>query len=163
MIEIENLTKTYKLPGKNQIDAIADINLRIDKGEFVVVTGRSGSGKSTLLNLMGGLAKPTAGCVRFAGKDWWTLGDGVRSDLRNNKVGFVFQFPSLLPALTILDNVILPATLGKTKLDTKDVIAKGEALLGLVGIPEKAQVRPHQLSMGQQQRAVIARALISIS
>lgn len=160
MIEIEHLTKTYSLPGKQKIDAIDDLSLRIAEGEFVVVTGRSGSGKSTLLNLMGGLAKPTAGSVLFAGKDWWKLDDEDRSTLRNLNIGFVFQFPSLLPALTILDNVILPATLNNSKLDTKDIIAKAKELLAVVGIPEKAQVRPYQLSMGQQQRAVIARALI---
>jgi ABC-type lipoprotein export system ATPase subunit len=122
--------------------------------------GRSGSGKTTLLNLAAGLTRPTSGRVTFEGVDLWNLNDRQQSHLRNRKIGFVFQFPSLLPTLTVRENVILPTTFSA---DGREAHAheRAEALLRKVGLAEKLNVYPRQLSAGQQQRVVIARSLIN--
>ena len=96
------------MKGKVPVQAVREVSLDVEAGEFVVITGRSGSGKTTLLNLVAGLARPTSGQVLFDGRDLWSLSDLEQSRLRNQKMGFIFQFPSLLPALTVLENVILP-------------------------------------------------------
>jgi ABC-type lipoprotein export system ATPase subunit len=160
MIRLDAVTKVYDLGKGNTVTAVRGIGLEINPGEFTVIVGRSGSGKTTLLNLAAGLTRPTSGRVTFEGVDLWNLNDRQQSHLRNRKIGFVFQFPSLLPTLTVRENVILPTTFSA---DGREAHAheRAEALLRKVGLAEKLNVYPRQLSAGQQQRVVIARSLIN--
>jgi lipoprotein-releasing system ATP-binding protein len=164
VIALHEVSKTYS-PGKGQppVQAVRRLNLDVAPGEFVVITGRSGSGKTTLLNLVGGMTRPTGGQVLLDGVDLWTLPDRDQSLLRNQKIGFVFQFPSLLPALSVLENVALPRTFGggQSEDGASEARAEAEALLEMVGLSEKLNAYPRQLSAGQQQRVVVARALIN--
>jgi ABC-type lipoprotein export system ATPase subunit len=160
MIQLQNVTKTYELGKGNTVTAVLDLSLEIKPGEFVVIVGRSGSGKTTLLNLAAGLTRTTSGRVTFDGVDLQQLTDKQRSYLRNRKIGFVFQFPSLLPTLTVLENVILPTGFTSTGR-SPDVPDRAETLLRNVGLSDKLAAYPRQLSAGQQQRVVIARSLIN--
>jgi ABC-type lipoprotein export system ATPase subunit len=160
MIKIENVTKTYVLGKKNSVTAVRGVSLDIQPGEFLIIVGRSGSGKTTLLNLAAGLTRPTAGSIQLDGVDLWSLTDKQQSYLRNIKIGFVFQFPSLLPALTAFENVVLPTTFG----DKKSIPAikdRAADLLHKVSLDDKLGAYPRQLSAGQQQRVVIARSLMN--
>jgi ABC-type lipoprotein export system ATPase subunit len=159
MISMKDVTKKYSLEKGNDVVAVKGATLEIAKGEFVVITGRSGSGKTTLLNLAGGLTRPTSGEIRIDGRDIWQMADRQQSLLRNHKIGFVFQFPSLVPSLTALENVMLPRLFGDhPENGCRD---RGIDLLGSVGLASKLNAYPRQLSAGQQQRVVIARALIN--
>ena len=109
MIELRDVSKIYTLNGDQAVEAVRDASLSVNQGEFLIITGRSGSGKTTLLNLVGGMTRPTAGQVLIDGVDLWQLGDHEQARLRSRKFGFIFQFPSLLPSLTVLENVALPA------------------------------------------------------
>jgi ABC-type lipoprotein export system ATPase subunit len=160
MIRLENVTKVYPLAKQADVTAVRDVSLEIERGEFVIITGRSGSGKTTLLNLMAGLTAPTAGRVLWEGLDLWTVSDLRRSRLRNQQVGFVFQFPSLLPALTVLENVTLPTVFSANGAQPGNH-ERARALLETVGLASKINVLPRQLSAGQQQRVVVARALFN--
>jgi putative ABC transport system ATP-binding protein/lipoprotein-releasing system ATP-binding protein len=160
MINLDNVTKIYKLTKENSVTAVHDVSLKIEAGEFVIITGRSGSGKTTLLNLAAGLTRPTSGQVWLDGVALWSLPDRQQSLLRNDKMGFVFQFPSLLPSLTTLENVVLPTMFGSELVDG-DVYQRAAGLLETVGLADKIAAYPRQLSAGQQQRVVIARSLIN--
>lgn len=160
MITFEKTSKIYPLSKENQVVALQEINLEIRRGEFLVVTGRSGSGKTTLLNLAAGLTRPTSGELLFEGVDWWSLSDRQQSLKRNQKIGFVFQFPSLLPALNSLENVLLATIFNHTHSQSKAYTHAVE-LLHTLGLEEKLEAYPRQLSAGQQQRVVIARALLN--
>lgn len=152
MIEIENLVKTYHM-GKIEVPALRGVDLTIDRGEFVSLMGPSGSGKSTLLNQIGLLDSPTAGKIVIDGVDVSSLNENERADFRLKKLGFVFQFFSLLMELNALENVALPMIMDKRKYD------RAFALLELVGIGDRSAHLPSELSGGQQQRVAIARAL----
>lgn len=160
MIALENVTKIYPLGKQPAVTAVHGVSLAIAQGEFVIITGRSGSGKTTLLNLASGLTQPSSGRVLWEGLDLWSLSDRQRSQLRNQKMGFVFQFPSLLPALTVLENVTLPTIFGANGAKAGDQ-EQARRLLHTVGLADKLHVYPRQLSAGQQQRVVIARALFN--
>jgi putative ABC transport system ATP-binding protein len=160
MIRVEAATKTYAPRNGAEITALRDVNLEVARGEFLVITGRSGVGKTTLLNLVAGLTRPTSGRVLWDGADLWALGDARRSALRNRQIGFVFQFPSQLPSLTVLENVILPTAFGPNRRDP-DIPGRAIRLLQQVGMADRRYAYPRQLSAGQQQRVVIARALIN--
>jgi ABC-type lipoprotein export system ATPase subunit len=160
MIRFNDVEKIYPLDKGASVTALTGINLEISQGEFAIIVGRSGSGKTTLLNLAGGLTRPTSGQVYLDGDDLGKLGDGELSYLRNKKIGFVFQFPSLLPTLTVFENVYLPTIFSKSHL-SNGVKERADSLLERVGLSEKRNVYPRQLSAGQQQRVVIARALIN--
>jgi ABC-type lipoprotein export system ATPase subunit len=160
MITLEQATKIYPLDKQPAVTAVREVDLEIARGEFVIVTGRSGSGKTTLLNLASGLTPPTSGRVLWEGTDLWRLSDRQRSQLRNRKVGFVFQFPSLMPSLTVLENVTLPTVFAKNGTQTGSP-ARARELLETVGLAPKLNVYPRQLSAGQQQRVVVARALFN--
>lgn len=160
MIELTNVSKEYVSKKEASVMAVKDVSLQVVQGEFVVVTGRSGSGKTTLLNLMAGLAKPTQGRVVVNETNLWEINDTERAKLRNQKLGFVFQFPSLLQSLTVLENIVLPLGFfgnGATQAD----LDRAKQLLATVGLSDKVNAVPRQLSAGQQQRVVIARALIN--
>jgi ABC-type lipoprotein export system ATPase subunit len=160
MIKLENVTKVYDLGKGSSVTAVREVDLEIDAGEFAAIVGRSGSGKTTLLNLAAGLTRPTSGRVTLDGIDLGRLNDRQESQMRSQKIGFVFQFPSLLPALTVYENVILP-----TRFSLNGHRATGperaEGLLHRVGLADKLTAYPRQLSAGQQQRVVIARSLIN--
>lgn len=159
IIQLEQISKTYPLSEENLVLAIQEVNLQVMRGEFLILTGRSGSGKTTLLNLIAGLVKPTAGKVWLYGTDLWTLPDREQSRLRNEKIGFVFQFPSLLPALNVLENVTLPAMFAGKREAANDR-QRAKELLESIGMGDKLYATPRQLSAGQQQRVVITRALL---
>jgi ABC-type lipoprotein export system ATPase subunit len=159
MIELIQVTKTYTIAERNTVKAVRGVSLHVARGEFIVITGRSGSGKTTLLNLVAGLARPTSGRVLLDGVDLWSLSDRAQSAMRNRKIGFIFQFPSLLPSLTSLENVMLPTVFGN-ELPEQDHEARAIDLLHQVGLEGKLSCYPRQLSAGQQQRVVVARALM---
>ncbi|MDU4860669.1 MAG: ABC transporter ATP-binding protein [Terrisporobacter othiniensis] len=154
ILETINLGKIY---GKKQtkVDALKDVNLKVNKGEFVAIVGPSGSGKSTFLHLIGGLERPSNGTIKVDNKDICCLSDGELAKYRREKVGFVFQQYNLIPVLNVKENIELPLKLDKQKID-KDYI---EDLMKLLGIEERKNHLPNQLSGGQQQRVAIARAL----
>lgn len=160
MIMLEDVTKIYDLGGGLSVHALRGVSLTINAGEFAVIVGRSGSGKTTLLNLAAGLTRPTSGRVSLDGVDLWKLNDHKQSYLRNRNIGFVFQFPSLLPALTVFENVILPTSFGSNG-HGPDACERAEAMLRRVGLSDKLTAYPRQLSAGQQQRVVIARSLVN--
>ena len=156
MIEAKNLCKAYRAGG--QTLAAADrVNLKIVKGEMVAVVGHSGSGKTTLLSLLGGLTRPDSGQVLIDGVDIWSLSDSAISELRNRKLGFIYQFSSLIPTLSVLENVCLPSIFGG---GGDDPTPRAKELLAQVGLADKATFYPAQLSGGQQRRVAIARAFI---
>jgi ABC-type lipoprotein export system ATPase subunit len=158
VIELRGVTKHYRLSGDVLVKAVEGVNLTIKDGEFVMIVGRSGSGKTTLLSLIGGLTKPTSGSVSVGGVDLWSLDDSAQSRFRAEKMGFVFQIPSLLPTLTVLDNVKLPSMFSKKH---GEVGERAVSLLEMVGLSEKAHAYPSQLSVGQQKRVALARALMN--
>ena len=154
LIEARNLTKIYG-SGETKVCALKDVNLSIDRGEFISIVGTSGSGKSTLLHLLGGLDEPTSGQVIINGNDIYRLNQDELTVFRRRCVGFVFQDFNLIPVLNVYENIILPLQLDGCKPD-KDYI---DSLLATLGIAEKRYYLPNQLSGGQQQRVAIARAL----
>jgi ABC-type lipoprotein export system ATPase subunit len=158
MVSLRGVSKVYEVPRSLPVAALREVDLEVAAGEFLVVTGRSAAGKTTLLNVIAGLSRPTAGAVHIDGRDLWGLSDRRRSQLRSATMGFVFQFPSLLSSLTVLQNVLLPLSLGPDTLPSaRD---RADELLELVGLGGAARSYPRRLSAGQQQRVVIARALI---
>ncbi|MFA5810440.1 MAG: ABC transporter ATP-binding protein, partial [Thermoleophilia bacterium] len=157
MIELKNVTKTYRSGGVD-INAVDKVSLKVSDGEFIAVVGHSGSGKTTMVSLMGGLTRPTAGNVLVGGTDIWTLGNKQLALLRSEKIGFCFQFSSLIPTLTCLDNVRLPASFAGGQ---KGGVDHALSLLETVGVHDKAKAYPSELSGGQQRRVAIARALIN--
>lgn len=156
LIEMKNEYKIY-IMGTEQVYANDNINLKIDRGEFVAIVGKSGSGKSTLMNIIGALDKPTSGKYFLNGRDTSTMTDDELADIRNKTIGFIFQQYNLLPKLTLLENVELPLLYAGVKASER----RRRALesLGRVGLKEKYSQYPNQLSGGQQQRVSIARAL----
>jgi len=158
LIELRNLSKHYKLGGEQIVKAVDGVNLTVADGEFVMIVGRSGSGKTTLLSLVGGLTKPTTGSVWVEGTDIWTLNDSEQSRFRAEKIGFVFQIPSLLPTMNVLDNLRLPTMFSRKH---ENVGEKAVSLLQMVGLSEKVDAYPAQLSVGQQKRVALARSLMN--
>lgn len=157
MIELKDTTKTYE-SGGGLVKAVDNVALSIIDREFVAVIGHSGSGKTTLVSLMGGLTRPTSGRVLIGGTDIWTLDNYNLARLRSEKIGFCFQFFSLIPTLNSLDNVRLPASFaGGEKGDPEHAMR----LLEMVGVVDKAKAYPSELSGGQQRRVAIARALVN--
>jgi putative ABC transport system ATP-binding protein len=158
MIRLEKLSKTYGLNG-NAVPALHEVDLTIHSGEFVALYGASGSGKSTLLNLISGIDRPSAGKIFFDGQEISAMDETQLTLLRREKIGFVFQFFNLLPTLSILENVMLPAQLNAHS----DHVAQTRALalLRTLGMHERFHEVPEQFSGGQQQRVAIARALVN--
>jgi putative ABC transport system ATP-binding protein len=157
MIRLDGVERRYQMSGQS-VPALDGIDLDIASGEFVAVTGASGSGKSTLLNVLGCLDRPSRGRYLLEGRDVAGLDDEATSEVRNRRIGFVFQSFHLLPRLTVLENVLLP----RRYCDLPDAAApaRAEALLERVGLGDRLEHRPNQLSGGQMQRAAIARALL---
>jgi len=161
MIELTDVHKSYLIEKNRPVHAVCGVNLHVDPGEFIIITGRSGSGKTTLLNLISGLATPTRGKVTFSGREIWRLPDRQQSLVRNQKIGFVFQFPSLIPSLTAEENVMLPTLFNPGRENPQEAARRAVALLEQVGLSDKRRAFPRQLSAGQQQRVVIARSLMN--
>jgi len=154
MITTTGLTRIYG-KGENAVTAINNLDIRIDDGELVAITGKSGSGKTTLLNILGGLDKATGGSVCYDDTDITKLADTALADFRLNKIGFVFQFYDLIPELTAKENILLPSKLAKKgKTDISDTVKK-------LGVENLLGRYPSELSGGQQQRVAIARALVN--
>ena len=154
MIRVENIHKRY-----GDLEVLKGVNLDIRRGEVVSIVGASGAGKTTLLQIMGGLSRPDGGRVEIAGEDVYSLKDKALSDLRNRRIGFVFQFHHLLPEFTALENVMIPGLIGGRK--RSEVETRAEDLLRMVGLWERRTHKPAQLSGGEQQRVAIARALVN--
>lgn len=160
MLSLQNVTKEFRLSENALISPVKNVSLDVAPGEMVIIVGRSGTGKTTLLNLAAGLVKPTAGKVLLKGQDLASLSDQNMSNLRGQLMGFMFQFPSLLPSLTIAENVALPSTFAGTGAKN-DATVRAIELLKMVGLEDKANSHPRQLSAGEQKRVVVARALIN--
>ena len=152
-----NLSKHYAADGR-AVAAVEQVNLSVGRGDFVVILGHSGSGKTTLLSLIGGLTVPDVGEVVIDGVENWHQDDNALSAMRNRKIGFIFQFASLIPSLTVLENVLLPLAFGEHAKAGRE---QAMEMLTLVGLADKANAFPAQLSGGQQRRVAIARAFIN--
>ncbi|MGH7334226.1 MAG: ABC transporter ATP-binding protein, partial [Candidatus Rokuibacteriota bacterium] len=159
MLEARGISKSY-ISGRPPIPALVDVDLDVAPGEFVAVCGPSGSGKSTLLAVLGGLCRPREGRVLVDGVDLWALAPDALADFRARRLGFVFQFASLLPSLRALDNVVMPALLTGTR-DLVGDYARAEALLRHVGLGQRLDAYPGELSGGEQRRVALARALVN--
>lgn len=151
MLEAKDVKKTYDV-----YSVINGINLTIERGDFMIITGKSGSGKSTLMYILSGLEKPTKGSVTFEGVDIYKLSDDAISKYRRTKIGFVFQFYNLIPSLTVKDNILLPQIIDSKKIDMGE---KLYSIMNDIGINDILDKYPYMLSGGQQQRVAIARAL----
>jgi len=158
-VSLRGIGKSYSGKNAAAFAALRDVDLDIETNEFLVITGRSGCGKTTLLNIAAGLATPTSGTVTVDGVDIWSISDAERSGLRNRTMGFVFQFPSLIPGLSLEQNVMLP--LEFSGVEHADGPQRARELIELVGLGQRTAALPRELSAGQQQRVVIARALVN--
>jgi putative ABC transport system ATP-binding protein len=158
LIQIENLERTYQLPG-SVVRALQGVSLRIDRSEFVAIMGPSGSGKSTMMSILGCLDAPTAGRYLLDGIDVSQIDEDGLSDLRNRKLGFVFQSFNLVPRTSAIANVELP--LGYAGVSRKERHKRAEAALASVGMSRHGNHAPSELSGGQQQRVAIARAIVT--
>jgi len=158
LLSARALTKTYTL-GKRALEVLRGVNLDVARGEFVALRGASGAGKSTLLHLIGGLDTPNAGEIRFAGQNLAGFSESELTHFRNRRVGFVFQAYHLLPELNALENVCLPARMARTPAGRAET--RGCELLAWVGLSDRLDHKPYELSGGEQQRVAIARALIN--
>jgi putative ABC transport system ATP-binding protein len=148
----KGLAKTYQM-GEVKVTALVDVDLTVNKGEFIVLLGPSGSGKSTLLNILGGLDSPTSGSATFEGQDLSTATDAQLTTYRREHVGFVFQFYNLIPSLTVRENVELVTDIATNPMPAVEALT-------LVGLADRVDHFPSQLSGGEQQRVAIARAIV---
>lgn len=158
MLSCRALRKSY-VTERGEVLAVDGIDLEVEAGRYAAIIGRSGSGKSSLMAMVGGLSRPSDGSVTIDGTDIWGLSDDKLAAFRNRRLGFVFQFASLLPTLRLVDNVALPAMLGKR--GDADIYGKAATLLARMGLGEHLDAYPGECSAGEQRRAAIARALIN--
>ncbi|MGQ0445904.1 MAG: ABC transporter ATP-binding protein [Beijerinckiaceae bacterium] len=159
MLCCRGVGRTYQTD-RGPVDAVRGVDLDVSTGHYAAVIGRSGSGKSTLMAMIGGLSRPTAGSILIDGADIWSLSDNAMARFRNRRIGYVFQFASLLPTLRAIDNVALPARLDRRSASagTYDHAAR---LLTDLGLGAHFDAYPSEMSVGEQRRTVIARALIN--
>ena len=153
IIEVENLHKSFEA-----LEVLKGVNLKVQKGEIVAVVGKSGAGKTTLLQIIGTLDKPTSGIVRIDGIDIFRLKENELAEFRNRHIGFIFQFHQLLPEFTALENVMMPALIGK--VGQKEAKTRAEKLLIELGLKDRMSHKPNELSGGEKQRVAAARALM---
>lgn len=156
-IVLENISKSYKT-GETVLHILKDLDFTVTKGEKIAVTGASGIGKSTLLHVLGGLDHPDKGKIYIEGEDIYSLGDEKVAEIRNRKIGFMFQFHHLLPEFNAVENVMMPSLIGGA--DRKSSLKKAEKLLEKVGLYSRMKHKVTELSGGEQQRVALARALI---
>jgi putative ABC transport system ATP-binding protein len=157
IIEVSHLNKIYKTDDMETV-VLSDVSLTINKGEFVAIMGPSGSGKSTLMHILGALDLPTSGTYLLDGQEVAKMSDDELAEIRNKKIGFIFQAYNLLPRTSALDNVMVP--MEYAGVPDLEQISKAKELLELVGLSDRMQNPPNKLSGGQQQRVAIARALV---
>ena len=160
LISLKNIQKTYFM-GDISLPVLKGITLNVERGEMVALTGVSGSGKSTLMNILGCLDRPTGGEYWLDGREISKLDNDGRADVRNKKIGFVFQNFNLLARTTALENVIMPLGYTAAHLSEKKMLEMGKAMLERVGLADRMDHEPSRLSGGQQQRVAIARALVN--
>lgn len=153
IIEVENLHKSF-----GSLEVLKGVNLKVQKGEIVAVVGKSGAGKTTLLQIIGTLDKPTSGIVRIDGINIFRLKENELAEFRNRHIGFIFQFHQLLPEFTALENVMMPALIGK--VGQKEAKTRAEKLLIELGLKDRMSHKPNELSGGEKQRVAAARALM---
>ncbi|MBQ3919415.1 MAG: ABC transporter ATP-binding protein [Oscillospiraceae bacterium] len=156
ILKAEHLSKKYG-KGDNEVTALNDVSLEVNKGEFVAIVGRSGSGKSTLLHILGAMDRPDSGTLTVDGEDVFSMNDEQLAKYRRSKIGFVFQFFNLLPVMSARENILVPLALDAKEPDNEYLAKLAEAM----GISDRLDHYPHQLSGGQQQRTAIARAMIA--
>lgn len=161
LIELKDLRKTYKLSGGIEVPVLKGIDLSIPQGEMVALMGASGSGKSTLMNILGFLDESTSGTYTLEGGDVTRLSTNERADLRNRKIGFVFQNFNLLARTSALQNVMMPLEYSHNNASSKENTDWAKELLDRLGLGDRIHHHPAQLSGGQQQRVAIARALVN--
>lgn len=157
MIELKGVSKRYKRPTGETVDALVNVSLEIEEGEFVAIVGSSGSGKSTLMNILGLLDVPSSGSYRLKGQETSGLSTSAQAQWRNKRIGFVFQTFHLLPRTSAMENVELPLLYS----DREQIRGLGRRALESVGLGDRIYHRPSELSGGQQQRVAIARALVN--
>ncbi len=160
LLQIKGLQKKYSETA-GETEVLRGIDLDIPRGRSVAIVGPSGCGKSTLLNIVGLMAKPTAGTVLLDGQDFAGLSETAAAKVRNLRIGFVFQMHHLLPQCTVLENVLIPTLAGNTKASQKEMLYYAAELLDRVGLTGRMNYLPGQLSAGQRQRAALVRALIN--
>ncbi|BBT71540.1 lipoprotein-releasing ABC transporter ATP-binding protein LolD [Klebsiella sp. WP8-S18-ESBL-06] len=158
LLQCDNLCKRYQ-EGSVQTDVLHNVSFSVGEGEMMAIVGTSGSGKSTLLHLLGGLDTPTSGDVIFSGQPMSKLSSAAKAELRNQKLGFIYQFHHLLPDFTALENVAMPLLIGKKK--AAEINTRALEMLNAVGLAHRASHRPSELSGGERQRVAIARALVN--
>lgn len=158
LLQLKNIVKTY-ITGETKFDALRAVNLTINEGEFVSITGPSGTGKSTLMHIIGLLDNPTSGAILLEGKDISKLRETQLAEVRNKTLGFVFQQFNLLAKTSSLENIMLPLLYSEVPLEIREDMAR--SMLAKVNLSDKEKNYPSQLSGGQQQRVAIARALIN--
>ncbi len=159
MLACRALHKMYRT-GSGSVEAVRNVELDVAAGEFTAIVGRSGSGKSSLMAMIGGLSRPDAGSIVIDGTDIWSLDDDALARFRNEAIGYVFQFASLLPTLRAIDNVALPALL-RRRADRAGIAERAASLLTSVGLGSHFDAYPSEMSAGEQRRVAIARALIN--
>jgi putative ABC transport system ATP-binding protein len=160
ILEARELAKSYPL-GETVVDALRGVSLTVDEGEFVALMGPSGSGKSTLLQMLGGLDRPTSGVVVLEGQVVSDLSDDEVTRLRRDRTGFVFQSFNLIPLLDVTENVALPFTIAGQDPSKGEIVTRIREAIALVDLTAKAHHKPDQLSVGEQQRVAVARALVT--
>lgn len=160
LIDLNGITVTFRM-GDLDVPVLRGVSMRIDRGELVALMGASGSGKSTLMNLLGCLSRPTSGSYQLDGVEVSTLSRDQRAELRNEKIGFVFQSFQLLPRTTALEQVMMPLDYSPRRVSRREGRQRAEKLLERVGLKDRMDHFPSQMSGGQQQRVAIARSLIN--
>jgi lipoprotein-releasing system ATP-binding protein len=158
ILRLDNVSRVYQ-SGSSDLTVLDGVNLDIAPGEIIGLIGPSGSGKSSLLHAAGMLERPSGGDVWIDGQSGWDLSDGERTNIRRNRIGFVYQFHHLLPEFDAIHNVALPALIAGRK--RREAMEEGERLLGILGLADRIYHQPAQLSGGEQQRVAIARAMIN--
>ncbi len=154
MIQVKNIHKSF-----DTLEVLKGVSLEIAKGEIVSIVGPSGAGKTTLLQLIGTLDKPDSGEIRIDGIEFSTLSERRLAEFRNQKIGFIFQFHQLLPEFSALENVMIPALIART--DTKKATTRAKELLAYLGLSDRLEHKPSELSGGEKQRVAVARALVN--
>lgn len=158
VLRVSNIKKSFNKNGR-EINVIKGVNLDVMEGDFITIMGPSGAGKSTFLHILGTLDKPSEGEIYFRGEDIHRFTEEQASVFRNEKIGFVFQFYHLLQDFNVIENIIMPLLIKRVKI--KDAIEKAEGFLEIMGLADRRNHRPGELSGGEQQRVAIARALIN--